>query len=500
MVPRILIVEDDANILKALKIILKKHDFDVEIAVDGQDALEKMTHFVPDLIISDVMMPRMDGFTFFDVTRKNPVLSEIPFVFLTALGDTENKIKRLEMGAYEYFTKPFNLEELVARVKMMLQRIQERKQHIEEIHHSEKSFLRLQEVSEYISTIESHEDLLDQFLPSLLSVAKVDVLSLWVLSNTKKELRLAAYMNTGHETIEGYSVSVEDPIFSKLDFSKPLVKLEGSLLESLYKAPFKMPAPVKTALCIPLTFKKRTNGLLLLGYKTYDPKNEPILRILVSITSTILEDIRLNEERTQTFVEIISSMIEIIEAKDPYTRGHSERVAKFATAIGQKMNMNDKMLRGLRLGGVLHDIGKVSVDDTIIKGVIELSEEEFKKVKSHPIFSSKILSPISFMADVVPMVYTHHEKWDGTGYPQGLKGEKIPLGGRIVAVADSVDAMTSHRPYRKNLTLQEAEEILKKNAGSHFDPAVVDAFISIDPEIKRSIQEYKSDIVTQPAS
>lgn len=495
---KILIVEDDPNILKAVSIVLRKSGFEVETALDGQDALQKLANYLPDLIISDVMMPRMDGFMFFETIRKNPVLEEVPFVFLTAVGDAENRIRRLEMGAYEYLTKPFNIEELVTRVKMMLGRIEERKAHLAEIEKSRKGFSDLLRISEYVSKIESHEDLLDQFLPSFLSAAKVDALSLWTLNIAKRELKLAVFLNTRHGSAEDYAISVDDLPLSSLDFSSFMAKIESPALEPFYQSPFMMPSPIKTILCFPLTFKQRTNGILIAGYKAYNPQNEPILRILVSIAATILEDIRLNEERTQTFVEVISSLIEIIEAKDPYTRGHSERVAKYGVAIGQQMGLDEKVLRALRLGGILHDIGKVGVDDTIIKGVIELSEEEFKKVKSHPVFSSRILSPISFMADVVPMVYTHHEKWDGTGYPQGLKGEDIPLGGRIVAVADSVDAMTSRRPYRKNLTIQEAEEILKKNAGSHFDPDVIEAFLAIDQETKLSIQDYKSEIITQP--
>jgi PAS domain S-box-containing protein len=178
-----------------------------------------------------------------------------------------------------------------------------------------------------------------------------------------------------------------------------------------------------------------------------------------------------------TFWSIIRSLAEAIDAKDSYTRGHSDRVADYAEALARRLKLEEEVLNAVRCAGYLHDTGKIGIPDAILNKPGRLTEEEYSHIMSHPVLSHKIIEPVEFPYDVKPLVRHHHERIDGCGYPDGLKGDDIPLGARIIGIADAFEAMTSDRPYRKALSFQDAAIELKRCAGSQFDAALVDEFL-----------------------
>jgi putative nucleotidyltransferase with HDIG domain len=178
-----------------------------------------------------------------------------------------------------------------------------------------------------------------------------------------------------------------------------------------------------------------------------------------------------------TFWSIIRSLAEAIDAKDSYTRGHSDRVADYAEALARRLKLEEEVLNAVRCAGYLHDTGKIGIPDAILNKPGRLTEEEYSHIMSHPVLSHKIIEPVEFPYDVKPLVRHHHERIDGCGYPDGLKGDDIPLGARIIGIADAFEAMTSDRPYRKALSFQDAALELKRCAGSQFDAALVDEFL-----------------------
>ncbi|SHE61764.1 HDIG domain-containing protein [Desulfofundulus australicus DSM 11792] len=184
--------------------------------------------------------------------------------------------------------------------------------------------------------------------------------------------------------------------------------------------------------------------------------------------------------------ETIYAFAEAIGARDQYTMGHSEKVAEYARMIAEALGLDEKEVDLAYICGIVHDVGKIGVPENILNKAGALSADEFKLITKHPEMGAAILSHISWLGDVVPVVLAHHERFDGKGYPQGLRGEEIPLLSRILAVADAFDAMTSDRRYRPALPLPEAIEELKRNAGSQFDPRVVKAFL-------RMLGEYSEE-------
>jgi len=188
---------------------------------------------------------------------------------------------------------------------------------------------------------------------------------------------------------------------------------------------------------------------------------------------------RKRDELRSSYFSTIQALAAAVEAKDPYTRGHSESVARYASLMAQSLNLPSHDLEGIRVAGILHDIGKVVLDSSLLAKTTDLAPQEWELIREHPRVGAKILKPAVLPWAVVPLVYHHHERYDGSGYPDGLKGGAIPLGARILAVADSFDAMNSDRSYRTRLTPADILRELEAAAGRLFDPEVVDLFLRL---------------------
>lgn len=186
-----------------------------------------------------------------------------------------------------------------------------------------------------------------------------------------------------------------------------------------------------------------------------------------------------NEKLEQAYIETIQTLRETVDAKDHYTRGHSDRVTEYSMLIANRLNLSEDELKTLHTGALFHDIGKIGVPDQILLKPGKLDDREYSEIKQHPLVGAHILATASIFSDIIPIVKHHHERYDGKGYPSQLKGEDIPYLARIVAVADTYDAMTSNRPYRDALTKEFVIEDIRKNLGTQFDPEIGKVFISI---------------------
>ena len=186
-----------------------------------------------------------------------------------------------------------------------------------------------------------------------------------------------------------------------------------------------------------------------------------------------------NTELEKAYLDTIGILRHTVEAKDPYTRGHSDRVSEFSILIGQKINLDSDTIHDLKIGGLFHDIGKIGIPDSILLKESKLNDNEYSQIKNHPTIGAHILGDAKVFENIIPIVKHHHEKFDGTGYPSGLKGSEIPLIARIASVADTFDAMTSKRTYRDSLPISVVKEELKRCSGSQFDPEIASVFLDI---------------------
>ncbi len=188
-----------------------------------------------------------------------------------------------------------------------------------------------------------------------------------------------------------------------------------------------------------------------------------------------------NRELRTAYIQTIGALAEAVDAKDSYTRGHSERVGVYASRIGRQMDLRRDVIENIYIAGLLHDVGKIGVPDAIILKPDKLTPEEYEQIQRHPEIGAKILEPVEFLRDIVPCVRHHHEWYDGStsGYPDRLRADRIPLPSRVIAVADTVEAMTSDRPYRKALPLEVVVREIHKFRGTQFDPVAADAFLAL---------------------
>lgn len=272
------------------------------------------------------------------------------------------------------------------------------------------------------------------------------------------------------------------------------------------------------------TFNKELYILLLTGHKDLAPPLDTIRRLdiqgyceksdkfdqlLLLIESGIKSIAQMNEIKKinaelkntnemleKAYLESIQTLRYTVEAKDTYTRGHSDRVSEYSVLIGKHVGLSDNDLKNLQIGGLFHDVGKIGVPDAILQKESKLTDDEYSEIKNHPSIGAHILSTATIFKDMIPIVKHHHEKYDGTGYPGKLAGENIPYLARIAAIADSFDAMTSRRTYRDSLSIETVISEFRRCKGTQFDPELTDVFLDIlenhFDEIKQIQEKYKS--------
>ena len=221
------------------------------------------------------------------------------------------------------------------------------------------------------------------------------------------------------------------------------------------------------------------------------PEHIEAFENLATLAGVAVQEERIREGLEDLFMSVIVSLTMALEAKDPYTEGHSVRVAAYSEAIGKQLGLPPATLDMVHRSCLLHDIGKIAVDETILAKKGRLNPLEREKMDMHVLIGEDILRPIALLHPLLPGVRHHHERFDGSGYPDGLRGEDIPIEARIMAVADAFDAMTSNRPYREPLPEEEALAELRSAAGSQFDPRVVGAFEQIYPAVKRTLENLR---------
>jgi len=247
----------------------------------------------------------------------------------------------------------------------------------------------------------------------------------------------------------------------------------GSILNkstrSIWISNFRWSLPHSIAL-IPLGF------LLALLYKSWGPLG--LLLLFIPLLAS-RHAFQLYVDMRENYLSTVEALVQALEAKDTYTSGHSERVGKLAVAMAEEMKMSEDKIQSLKYAAVLHDVGKIGVSEIILNKEGKLMEAEWEAIRSHPVIGQTIIKGIKFLFDIGHVVRHHHERYDGNGYPDRIKGEEIPLEARIIAVADTYDAITSDRSYRKGRTHDEALEELKRVSGSQLDPELVEAFCKV---------------------
>ena len=308
--------------------------------------------------------------------------------------------------------------------------------------------------------------------------------SLMIYDEEKKELRIAAARGISKEVIEKTVIKAGSGIAGKAFQTGETIFVTDPLHDNQYMDCAEVKEAKEPFISIPMKSNEKAFGILNIhlgekneSFTDYDLK---FLNLLAGESAITMENIKLYESIENFYLEMVQTLARVIDAKDSYTGDHADRARKKACYVAKELNMPAQMIRYVEYAALLHDIGKIGIDGSILTKPGRLDADEYTEIKKHPAIGYEILSPINFLGPVAKMVLYHQEWYNGMGYPEGLKGEEIPLGARIVATIDAWDAMMSDRPYRKALTRQQAVNELKKGAGTQFDPKVVETFLKLE--------------------
>ena len=343
----------------------------------------------------------------------------------------------------------------------------------------------LLEVGRVVSSTLDLRELLTKIMSTATKVMRCETSTVYLVDDQTHELYF--HIVSGDPNVGAKLQEIRLPLGTGLagwcaQNNKPIIVPDTEKDPRFFKGADKKSGFVtRSMICVPMRLKDKVIGVLQVLNRTGTiPFNDHDLEMLENMANqavSSIENARLYENIQKVYLSTIEVLATAIDAKDPYTQGHSRRVTQYSVAIAEEMNLTPKEVEDIRYAGLLHDVGKIGIKDSIIRKPGRLTDEEYAIIKKHPAIGAKILRPVDFLADKIPGVLHHHEYYDGRGYPDHLTGETIPLAGRIICVADAFDAMTTNRPYRKGLTVKTAVGELKKFSGKQFDPDCVEAFL-----------------------
>ncbi len=461
---RVFVAEDDEGLNRLIQKTLQKSGFVTEGFLNGADVLRRIEEDPDSILLLDFVLPDMTGEDLVQQLRDRQC--QIPVVVITGYGDEKTAVKMMKLGAKDYIVKTPDLIEIIPHIieRIIKDRKRERDLEIAEkaLHESE---------SRYRNLVETAKDLI------------------WQCDD---ECRFTFLNNAWEETL-GYRL--DEMIGSPFtDFQSPggsekerreFQRLIMGNSLSGYEKTFTSKSGREVYIMLNSVPMYSRSGRLIGAQGTgvditRHVKTDRELRESRDAFFNMLED--MNEsflELQELFTSFVRTMVSTLDAKSPWTKGHSERVALYADEIAEKMGFNEEERKKLWLTGILHDIGKIGTYDQLLDKPGKLTDEEFEIVKKHPSQGATILADIKQLSDIIPFIRHHHERPDGCGYPDRLKGADIPLYARILHVADSFDSMTSDRPYRPAPSLDYAISEFKKFAGTQFDSKVVEVFLPI---------------------
>ncbi len=353
--------------------------------------------------------------------------------------------------------------------------------------------------SKATASILDTDRLLDVVMSLVVNVMQFDRALIMLLDDEKRALipvKIAGDSSVGIAVMKSYSVPLDrkSNILARVvdsGIAQIVTNVDHSLLrkENLILRTFNP----KSFVAVPLVTRNRVVGVMaaerIKGLHDFTSADLDFVMNFCSQIATSLENARLIEDMKRSFMSSILSLASALEAKDPYTRGHSNRVAVYSTIIARSLGIAEERVELIRQMALMHDIGKIGIPDSIINKEGRLTESEYNEIKRHPLVSMQIIQPLMFYHPDISLVKSHHERYDGQGYPDGLSGDDIPLEARILAVADSFDAMTSDRPYRSAMSREAALAELERNKGRQFCPRVVTMF-------RESMLSFPDDLYT----
>ncbi len=477
--PKILIVDDDPLLRDVLSQIMQALGYQFELATDGGEGIRKVKNGDFDVIFTDIRMPKMDGMEF--IRQVKAIAPLTPVAIITGYPSLDVAIDAIKEGARDFITKPFNSDQIretverLTRERWLLRGLKtvsadsEDKDIYRELIKRLEEIAMLQALSVELDELYNNNDIYDRIVQMIARLLTAQEAYFGIINDDDIQIKSSTV------DIKG-SISVDE-----IHLHKVITKQTHCIVEAGNKNPFTGTALQTDLLILPLITGGEVFGILGVTNKVASTKfSEDEVYLAITFAKKVslrIENNTLYEIFYTTLINTLKSLVISIEARDPYTKHHSERVTRYALEICEVMGLSNAEKETIQFGGYLHDIGKIGVRDTVLLKPSRLTEEEMKEIKRHPVIGESIVRPLKMFNTERDLILLHHERVDGRGYPTGATGGEIPLLVKILTVADTYDAMTSTRPYRPALSHQTAVEELLRCSGTQFDPEVVKAFL-----------------------
>ncbi len=337
----------------------------------------------------------------------------------------------------------------------------------------------LYQVSRTISSTLKLDDILQTILDFSIKISGAGRGSIMLLDKTKRTFFIKIPYDKSEKNINKITFAESKNTIGWVVKNKKFLYIEDLENDKRFSKIEIIRRRIKQLLIIPIIVEDKVIGVINLENTSLGPDTIDLLKSFSEGAAVAVNNAHLYQKIQDSYFEIVKALAQAIEAKDPYTHGHSARVMEYAVLIAQKLDLPEEEIESLRYAAMLHDIGKIGVRGIILNNPDGLTGEEYDEIKKHPIVGEGIIKPIELLQPIRPFIKHHHEWYNGKGYPYGLSGENIPLGARILAVTDAYDAMKSDRPYRKALTEETAIQELKHGSSTQFDPKIVEIFLEI---------------------
>jgi response regulator RpfG family c-di-GMP phosphodiesterase len=465
---RLLVVDDERYICDLVTETLTGEQYEVVSFTDPAQALAYLSNNEVDLVLSDLVMGSFSGIQILERTLGSH--PEAIVILMTAHPTVQMAISVLKNGAYDLLVKPFKLEVLRAAIRRGLAHQQIKREN-----------LTLRGQVEFLKAAGAMNTGVDinRTLQMVVASCKTE-LGAMAASIMEVDPKSGAISRTVHE--------ITNPDFRDLVLDDAtIVRFEnGSITEPVIaseKIEYQGEELLRTAISSPIYIRGTLHGVInlvtLSRFRRLTQGQLDVLTILTSAAGSAIENHRLYQNVQSSYWSAIRALANAIEARDGCTAGHTDRVIRLAEPMAQALGWPESKMHALRLGCTLHDIGKIGVPDSILNKPNRLSPEELVHMQHHPQVGARIIKDIDLFRPALPYILSHHERYDGGGYPKGLVGNDIPVEGRLLAVVDTFDAIMSDRPYRKGAPLGIAVKELLGNRGKQFDPQMVDLFIKL---------------------
>jgi putative nucleotidyltransferase with HDIG domain len=501
----ILFVDDEESILNVSSEYFRRKGYQTLTARTGIEALEILAQEGVDCCFTDINMPEMNGLELAEKIRS--LDNTMPVIVMTGYPSLENTIQTIKNGVVDFLIKPVNLKQMEVSVQRVIQQRKllvenfllkkevESKKRLEELNQELRYKVEelniLNRIMSKFTSFSSSADVFKRAVDIALDISHADYTHFYVINEAVPEPVKVSASCTGSPAAAACpngATARENPQATAAVGLAPLrstlimevVSDEIPLLISENTGSNGLPAEIGSAMIVPLKIRDKVFGVITAalnpGLKRFVEKDLYYLSFLAQSAAQAIENLALYENIYENLFATLYAFVKAVEARDLYTRQHSSRVTGLSIVLGKQLGCTKEELDILNFAGPLHDIGKIGIRDDILLKPGKLTNDEFEKIKDHPVIGANILEQLGLWEKERQIIRCHHERFDGSGYPDGIKREKIPFLARVLMVADVYDAMASDRAYRKKMEDSLIIKIINEGNGTQFDPDVVAAF------------------------